>query len=195
MKIYTKRGDEGKTGLFGGQRVSKDDLRVAAYGDVDEVNASVGLARAVVTDDEVDGILARTQSELFDLGAEAATPPESSESARARVTLITSQSITRMEEEIDRFSEELPPLKNFILPGGGISAATLHHSRTVCRRAERALAALHAESPLRPELLAYVNRLSDLLFILARLANHRAGLPETAWQQGAGDKSGGKGDA
>lgn len=178
MKIYTKRGDEGETSLLGGDRVSKADLRVCAYGDVDELNATLGLARAVVTDQELETILERLQNECFDLGAELAAAKPKPDLQR-----VSDESIQAMETEIDRFTDELPALKNFILPGGGISAATLHHARAVSRRAERSMVTLNDAAPIRPELLRYVNRLSDLLFTMARLANHRAGLPETQWKK------------
>lgn len=189
MKIYTRKGDRGQTALFGGNRVGKDDVRVRAYGDIDECNAAIGLARAVGTDEEIEHALARLQHELFNLGAEIATPPDASKAAREKTTLIDSATIARLEAEIDRFTEELPELKQFILPGGGISSATIHYARTVSRRAERSLATLHAVEPVRDEAQAFMNRLSDLLFTLARLANHRAGLPETHWDpKGGGDE-------
>lgn len=178
MKIYTKRGDQGETGLFGGQRVPKNHPRVAAYGDIDELNATIGLARAVVTDVDIEAILERLSNELFDLGSELATPEP-----REGMPLVGADSIETMEREIDAFTDELPDLTTFILPGGGISAATLHHARTVCRRAERSILTLNESEPLRPEVIAWTNRLSDLLFTLARLANHRAGLPEIEWKK------------
>lgn len=191
MKIYTKTGDDGETGLYGGPRVRKDHLRIEAFGAVDELNALVGLARcepldAPAEDDstgETDKLLARIQSELFDLGAELATPdPE-----RMGTKLITAEHIARLEATIDAYDERLPPLKAFILPGGVRAAALLHVARTVCRRAERRLVSLMAAepndtAPISAELIVYLNRLSDLLFVLARLVNQTAGQPDVPWR-------------
>lgn len=178
MKIYTKTGDAGETGLFGGARVSKASTRVAAYGDVDELNSAIGLARLHPIDDERDVLLGVIQSELFDLGAELAAKPGKSVPAPQ----VGGESIERLERAIDRADEELPPLSSFILPGGSPGAAHLHLARTICRRAERSVVALAAESEVRPEVLRYLNRLSDLLFVLARLANARAGVTDVPWQ-------------
>jgi cob(I)alamin adenosyltransferase len=179
MKIYTKVGDGGMTGLFGGPRVPKDDLRVAAYGDVDELNSVLGLVRADVTG-EIDTLVSRVQSELFTLGAQLATPHV--EEAPKGVPTINEADIERMEHEIDRFDTELEPLKAFILPAGTRGASTLHLARTVCRRAERAVVTLSHHEPVPPLSIKYLNRLSDWLFTLARLANHRAGVPEAKWE-------------
>ncbi len=179
MKIYTKTGDAGETGLFGGGRVHKDDARVEAYGAVDELNAAVGLARTLVEDPELDGELLRVQDELFCIGADLATP--SGAKARSAVPPIEPAWATRLEEAIDRWDAELPPLKEFVLPGGGRLAAALHVARCDCRRAERRVVALHRHDPVNPEVLVYLNRLSDLLFVAARLANHRAQAAETVW--------------
>ena len=186
MKIYTKAGDSGETGLFGGSRVAKDDARVEAYGTVDELNCALGAARAALPPDSpLDPLLARLQSELFDLGAELATPPARLDSKLgAKVPLATDARIAALEAEIDRMEEELSPLKTFILPGGTPAAAALHLARGVCRRAERRTVTLaHLDAvAVRPEALRYLNRLSDLLFVLARYANHTAGLPDVPWR-------------
>ncbi len=189
MKVYTKAGDSGETGLFGGARVSKDDARVEAYGTVDELNCALGIARAALSPDleretDIGPLLARLQSELFDLGAELATPPARLDSKLGqRVPLVTDQRVGELEVNIDRMEAALEPLKAFILPGGTPLAAALHVARAVCRRAERrtvTLARLDADT-VRPEALRYLNRLSDLLFVLARYANHRAGVPDVPW--------------
>ncbi|HVO30265.1 MAG TPA: cob(I)yrinic acid a,c-diamide adenosyltransferase [bacterium] len=182
MKIYTRTGDEGDTGLFGGGRVPKDDTRVEAYGELDEANAAMGVARATGLDTDLDDILAAAQHALFDLGAELATPPDANRSAQAKVPHVSVASVTKLEEEIDRLTAELPPQTHFILPGGSESAAALHEARTVLRRAERRVVTLHHRAPLRAEILQYVNRLSDLLFVMARAANHRKGVPEVIWK-------------
>jgi cob(I)alamin adenosyltransferase len=183
MKIYTRVGDDGTTGLFGAGRVRKDDLRVAAYGDVDELNALLGLARADDPDADMAAILARLQAELFVLGAQLATPDPSS--APRGVPELTEVDIARLEGEIDRFDTELPPLTSFVLPSGSRLGSTLHVARTVCRRAERSVVTLAAHEAVAPHALKYLNRLSDHLFTLARLANFRAGAPETKWMPNA----------
>ena len=185
MKIYTKAGDTGETGLFGGARVSKDDARVEAYGTVDELNCALGMARAALGRDKgIDPLLARLQGELFDLGAELATPPERlATTLGARIPLATGARTEALERDIDRLELELEPLTSFILPGGAPTAAALHVARGVCRRAERrtvALAGMDGDA-VRPEALRYLNRLSDLLFVLARYANRRAGVPDAPW--------------
>jgi len=179
MKIYTKTGDGGETGLFGGARVSKAHDRVSAYGDVDELNSTLGWARAAGLPEDVDALLASLQSSLFDVGAELATVPEK----REKVTLpaIDGARVEALEAAIDRFEEELEPLKTFILPGGTEGAARLHVARTVCRRAERAVVGLGRESEVRDVVLRFLNRLSDLLFVLARLTNARAGTEDVPW--------------
>lgn len=179
MKIYTKTGDSGETGLFGGARVSKAAARVGAYGDVDELNSVIGLARTTPFDPVIDVLLAEIQSELFNVGAELATTPEKAEKNLAPV--VGEAEIARLEAAIDRADEELPPLKTFVLPGGLPAAAHLHLARTTCRRAERAIVALGAAEPVRPEVVRYLNRLSDLLFTLARLANARGGFEDVPW--------------
>ena len=179
-RIYTRTGDGGETSLFGGGRVSKDDLRVRAYGTVDELNAAIGVARAAGASREIDVVLERLQHQLFDLGAELATPDPASPAA-AHAQRVTRDRTTALEQDIDRFEARLPPLRQFVLPAGVPAAAALHHARTVARRAEREIVALAARDPLNPDLLKYVNRLSDLLFVLARAANLAAGRADVAW--------------
>ncbi len=179
LKIYTKTGDKGDTGLFGGQRVRKDHIRVETYGTVDELNAALGVARALEPPQQIDGLLATLQSLLFELGAELATPPDK----KKRPNGVGEPDIKLMEEAIDRAEAELPPLKSFILPGGHPVAAALHQARGVCRRAERLCVTLRAEEPETAETaVVFLNRLSDLLFVYARYANHLAGTPDVAWQ-------------
>lgn len=177
MKIYTKAGDGGETGLYGGGQVLKDALRVKTYGTVDECNAVLGVALASVPDPAISAVLVRIQGELFELGADLATPIERGET----VPRIQSAETARLEAEIDRFEAELEPLRNFILPGGCPAGAALHLARTVCRRAERHLVSLAQAEEVNPEALCYLNRLSDHLFVLARLANQRAKTPEAVW--------------
>jgi cob(I)alamin adenosyltransferase len=192
VKIYTKAGDAGETALFGGLRVRKDVPRVEAYGTVDELNACLGLAVAAAGDHpDIQALLARVQSELFDLGAELSTPPERArDRLAARVPLMDAARVETLEVEIDRFEAELAPLKTFILPGGTPASAALHLGRTVCRRAERRVITLAAEDEVNPEIGRYMNRLSDLLFVLARVANRRAGVEDVTWQAGAGRGTG-----
>jgi cob(I)alamin adenosyltransferase len=178
-KIYTRRGDDGSTGLFGGPRVRKDDLRVSAYGDIDELNSTLGVAREEVPAGDLRDLIDSLQSELFTLGAELATPDF--DAAPKEVPRITADLVARLEFEIDRLTEQLPPMKNFILPGGSRAGAALHFCRTVCRRAERKLVELAKSARVPEEALAYVNRLSDLLFVMARAANLRAGGREIPW--------------
>jgi cob(I)alamin adenosyltransferase len=178
-KIYTRRGDDGSTGLFGGPRVRKDDLRVAAYGDVDELNSALGVAREEVPEGDLRALIDSFQSELFTLGAQLATPD--TEAAPKEIPRITPQNVARLESEIDRLTEQLPPMKTFILPGGSRPGAALHLCRTICRRGERKVVELAESGPVPPEALAYLNRLSDLLFVMARAANLRAGGREIPW--------------
>ena len=179
MKIYTKTGDDGTTGLLGGTRVPKDHLRVAAYGDVDELNALLGVVKG-----EADGSLARLlahiQRDLFALGAQLADPTARLARRKAKATVGAAQT-RRLERAIDKAEADLPALAFFILPGGTSLGAHLHLARTVCRRAERAVITLHRDTPLDRHLLEYVNRLSDLLFVLARAANQAAGRGEDRW--------------
>jgi cob(I)alamin adenosyltransferase len=182
VKIYTKTGDSGETGLFGGTRVSKADPRVAAYGDVDELNAHLGFARAALdaaADAELAGMLEQIQKDLFALGARLADPGRRI-AGRVTKAAITAGDIARLEGWIDGLESALPPLRRFILAGGSTAGAALHVARTICRRAERAMVALGPDA-FEPELLIYVNRLSDLLFVMARAVNHRAGAPEAEW--------------
>lgn len=177
MKIYTKTGDAGETSLFDNTRVSKADPRVDAYGEVDELNACLGAARAAGLDAELSALLEEIQRELFAIGARLADP---SRRIAARVTKadVVDTQVARLEGAIDRLEGELPPLRRFILPGGAVPGSLLHLARTVCRRAERRVIALSAVDPI---LVIYLNRLSDLLFVMARAANHRSGVPETEW--------------
>jgi cob(I)alamin adenosyltransferase len=169
MRIYTRGGDRGETSLIGGRRVRKNAPRVEACGTVDELNAAIGWARSKGQPPDVDAVLAGVQRDLFDLGADLATP-----SGGGR---IGPRHVARLEAAIDGFDARLPPLRNFILPGGARPAAALHLARTICRRAERRIVRLGDERAI-----AYVNRLSDLLFVLARCANHAAGLPDVPWK-------------
>lgn len=180
MKIYTKTGDAGETGLFGGPRVPKDDARVEAYGAVDELNAALGAARARCADPDLGALLGAAQDHLFTIGAQLATPPAAVK-ARAVLAAVEPAWTAALEAAIDRLEVELPPLRHFILPGGAPLAADLHVARAVSRRAERRAVSLHRQEPLAPELLAYLNRLSDFLFVAARAANRRAGVEEVAW--------------
>lgn len=176
MKIYTKTGDDGTTGLFGGGRVRKDDARVASYGNVDELNAVLGVARATGLSQKCEEILARAQVDLFALGAELATVPGKEE--KLPMARLQSGDAERLEHAIDAAEDGLPALTNFILPGGSAQAATLHLARTVCRRAERSVIALGG---VRSELVVYLNRLSDLLFVLARRENFERGIADVPW--------------
>jgi cob(I)alamin adenosyltransferase len=184
-RIYTRSGDAGRTRLATGETVSKSDGRVEAYGAVDETNACVGLARLHTRSDaEFDALLGRIQNELFDLGADLATPPKPDEADGHALRIVESQ-VARLEREIDAMNEGLPALQTFILPGGTAAAAALHLARTVCRRAEReAVRLVETGAPVSAPALRYLNRLSDLLFVAARWANDR-GQTEVFWQAGA----------
>ena len=177
VKIYTKTGDDGTTGLFGGGRVLKASLRVEAYGTVDELNATLGMARATKPEASIDDVLAMVQVDLFTLGAELACVP--GKEAKMSMKLLEEADAERLEKAIDAAEEGLPPLTNFVLPGGSAQAAALHLARTICRRAERGVLAL--EVPARHEIVVYLNRLSDLLFVLARKANASAGVADVPW--------------
>ena len=179
VKIYTKTGDDGTTGLFGGARVAKHDPRVEAYGTVDEANATIGVARAAGMSDEIDGVLERVQTDLFIVGAELASVPGSE--SRLKLELVGDADVLRLEAAIDAAERGLPPLETFVLPGGSKAAAVLHQARTVTRRAERQVLALREVSPVREALVVYLNRLSDLLFVLARRANQDAGIADVPW--------------
>jgi len=190
VKIYTKTGDGGETGLFGGPRVPKDDLRIEACGAVDEVNALLGVMRAAGREGwaedgwlpamgEIERHLAAVQARLFTVGAELATPPEAG--SRASLPPIEPSWVAELEQQIDAWEAVLQPLHNFVLPGGTELAASLHYARSVCRRAERRVVALHRRSPVSPAVLAYLNRLADFLFVAARVANHAQGVAEPVW--------------
>ena len=179
MKIYTKTGDAGDTSLFDGTRVSKTDPRVVAYGDVDELQACIGVARAATLPADLDEMCVTLQRDLFALGARLADPSHKI-AKRVEKIVINDDSVTRLEAWIDALDTEIPPLRHFILSDGCPSGAALHLARTVCRRAERSILLLGANA-VEPVVIVYVNRLSDLLFTMARAANHRAGSPETPW--------------
>lgn len=179
MKIYTKRGDQGETSLMGGGSVSKDVPRVEAYGTVDELNTVIGWASTQIKGEDLRQALSRVQEHLFVLGSEMATPQPSVDQIKG---YIQGRQIEILEKEMDTWEKGLPPLKQFILPGGGEGGAALHLARAVCRRAERCLVSLQQKEALRPEALQYLNRLSDWLFVLARLANHQEGISEVPWQ-------------
>ena len=174
-KIYTRTGDAGTTGLGDGKRVSKNSLRIHALGEVDEVNAVIGLLLTEELPDEVRSLLTNVQHDLFDLGGEVCIPG---------MSMITDKQVAHLEAELDRFNEDLEPLKDFILPGGTRAAAITHHARTVCRRAERALVALALEEAVNDGPRQYLNRLSDLLFVLGRVLNRAGGRGDVLWQKG-----------
>jgi len=178
VKIYTRTGDAGDTSLFDGTRVRKHDARVDAYGEVDELNACLGVARSALVDRELDDELAQIQRDLFAIGARLADPAAKI-AERVTKAAIGDADIVRLEGLIDRFELELPPLRRFILAGGSPGGAALHLARAVCRRAERRMVSLLP--PAEPMLIRYINRLSDLLFVAARLANKRAGVTEVEW--------------
>jgi cob(I)alamin adenosyltransferase len=178
-KIYTRTGDDGQTGLFAGGRISKDDARLHAYGTIDELNSVIGVALAYGFKSDLTTWLNVIQNELFILGADLATPLDAN---AAWITRIDADEVTRLESEIDQMETILPPLKNFILPGGSLSAATLHIARTTCRRAERWIVTLSGHEPINSLAQHYTNRLSDWLFVAARYENHVAGSPESTWQ-------------
>jgi cob(I)alamin adenosyltransferase len=178
MKIYTKTGDDGDTALFGGGRVHKDDVRVEAYGQVDELNSVLGLARAEGLG-VLDPLAQALQNQLFTIGSMLATPADSP--AAAHIPQVQDAWVEAMEHAIDSYDLELPSLKSFILPGGTKAAALLHLARTVCRRAERRVVPLHRAGQVAPAVEVYLNRLSDLLFAMARYANFKAGLPDVPW--------------
>ncbi|MCL2724389.1 MAG: cob(I)yrinic acid a,c-diamide adenosyltransferase [Polyangiaceae bacterium] len=179
MKIYTKTGDDGTTGLYGGARIKKNSTRVEAYGTVDELNAVIGVARATGLDSFTEEVLSHVQVDLFTLGSELACSP----GKEASLHLLEAADAERLEHAIDEVQTKLSPLKNFVLPGGSPQAAALHLARTICRRAERSVLAIeHDGAPPRREVVIYLNRLSDLLFTLARRANAEAGAPDVPWK-------------
>jgi len=179
LKIYTKTGDLGETSLLGGTRVPKDHLRVVAYGDVDETSAALGAVRAFAGE-PLRPLLSGVQRDLFAIGAQLADPTHRVAAKRAKAA-VTAAHVRRLERAIDAREEKLPALRSFVLPGGTPAAALLHHARTVCRRAERSVVTLAREADVDPRIIVYLNRLSDLLFVLARFENHRAGLDEDRW--------------
>jgi cob(I)alamin adenosyltransferase len=182
VKIYTKTGDRGETGLFNGSRVSKASLRVEAYGDVDELNALLGVVLAFIRDDdELRACLLDIQRDLFVVGAHLADPSARVEAKRGDKASLTEDQVTQLERWIDHFEESIPPLRQFILPGGSKGGATLHQARTVCRRAERRIVALSQQADIALLLITYMNRLSDFLFVAARVENLRQNRPENPW--------------
>lgn len=189
-RVYTRSGDDGQTGLVGGKRVDKDDLRIASYGDVDELNSVIGVVRSALASPpyaggepaaRIDAVLGFVQQELFDLGSELATPPEAEYEGMIR---IGDEQITRLEGWMDELSPDLPELKSFVLPGGGAAGAALHVARTVCRRAERTATALVRRGDTAPATARYLNRLSDLLFVQSRWIAIATGHAEVLWQHG-----------
>lgn len=184
MKIYTKTGDNGTTALYGGNRVSKASARVESYGNIDELNSFIGLAKSEITDEKVLNQLKKIQFDLFTLGSESATPTDKLTLAngKSRLTLMISETeIEELENWMDEYETQLEPLQYFILPGGGKSATALHVCRTVCRRAERSLVFLNESEEVRPELIKYLNRLSDYLFVLARYVSKLNKEKEEYW--------------
>lgn len=179
MKIYTKTGDDGSTSLLGGERVLKDHLRIEAYGTVDELNANLGVGRALKPAPEIESLLQSVQNDLFTMGADLASPPAAGTKNTQR---IEERHVQRLEKEIDTIESELAPLRSFVLPAGSLVAAQLHIARTVCRRAERAVVRLSQTEDVGNSVLRYLNRLSDLLFVLARKANRLDGIAETPWR-------------
>lgn len=180
MKIYTKTGDHGDTTLFGGKKVSKAHLRVEAYGSLDELNAVLGIVQNKPTPDAVSGLLTQVQSQLFNLGAELASPDKDPNG----VTLIGNTEIEALERAIDSMEQSLRPLTTFILPGGSEAASFLHLARTICRRAERRIVELSQQEAIRVDAITYVNRLSDFLFVAARFANHQVSVADVLWVKG-----------
>ena len=184
MKIYTKTGDKGETALYGGTRVSKASARVESYGNIDELNSFIGFAKSEITDEKVLFQLKKIQFDLFTVGSESATPTDKLTLAngKSRLSLMISEvEIEELENWMDEFEKELKPLQYFILPGGGKAATSLHICRTVCRRAERSLVFLNESEEVRPELIKYLNRLSDYLFVLARHISHLNNESEEYW--------------
>jgi cob(I)alamin adenosyltransferase len=176
VKIYTKTGDEGGTSFYGGKRILKSDLRIQVYGELDELNSVLGMVRSFNLHYELDPLLKKLQADLFVVGSDLAAPQH------AKIERVSEKMVAYLEMEIDKLEEKLPPLQNFILPSGNIAASLLHFARSVCRRAERKLIELHQKETMSPELLMYVNRLSDLLFVMARFENHLTGGKEDIWK-------------
>lgn len=182
-KVYTRAGDDGTTGLGSGGRVGKDEPRIEAYGTVDELNSQIGLALACGLNETIAPALASIQNDLFHLGSDLCVPE--SEKERLPVPRIEDRHVAALEALMDRLSKELPPLENFVLPGGSAGAAQLHVARTVCRRAERLVVALARREPVGPHTVKYLNRLSDALFVMARHENKRRGIPDMLWNSRA----------
>lgn len=182
-KIYTKTGDDGSTGLGGGQRIPKDALRIEAYGTVDELNSVIGVCLAGGLDRTLQDSLARIQNDLFHLGSDLCILEEDKQKFQA--PCVEKRHVDALEEILDRLTPEVGPLENFILPGGSQGAANLHVARTVCRRAERILVALARQEPVGPQTVQYLNRLSDALFVMARYENHKRGVTDTCWDSHA----------
>ncbi|MDX8339721.1 cob(I)yrinic acid a,c-diamide adenosyltransferase [Draconibacterium sp. IB214405] len=180
FKIYTKTGDDGTTGLVGGSRVKKYDLRLESYGTVDELNACIGVIRSFEIGADVQELLLKIQNKLFNIGSRLASD-EKGEEFTAQL-IIKAEDIEMLEKAIDAYHEELPELRNFILPGGELSAAQCHMARTICRRAERRIVEFSEQTPVQPELIKFINRLSDYLFVLARKLSHDKGVDETNWE-------------
>lgn len=181
MKIYTKTGDDGTTGLFNGERVSKYNLRVEAYGTVDELNSIIGLSRTVCDNDTLSDTLKNISNMLFNLGSDLATPYNPP--PKFAVIRLNPENITFLENLIDEYTDELPPLRNFILPGGSLCSAYLHHARTVCRRAERLIVRLSETDEIGNNVVIFINRLSDYLFTAARMANHLENVKDVEWEK------------
>jgi len=182
MKIYTKTGDKGETGLFGGERVSKNSLRIEAYGTIDELNAFIGLAIIEVSDKSVKDLLQKIQNWLFSIGADLATP-DNERTKKLNVFRTTEEYYLYIEKEIDKYESKLDELRNFILPGGTKGAALLHICRTITRRAERMVVALNSTVKIGNNIIIFLNRLSDLFFVLARFDNAVTGTPDIEWKQ------------
>ncbi len=186
MKIYTRTGDKGETSLFGGKRISKDEPRIEAYGSVDELNSVVGVARTFVEDKRVNEILGIIQNQLFVLGADLATPSDVRSTATMR---ISDGDCTSLEKTIDEIEVQLEKLDSFVIPGGSRGASLLHQARTVCRRAERHIASLRKRGEISAQTLIFLNRLSDLLFVLARFENKNSGIKDHPWNPRSGSDS------
>ncbi len=180
MKIYTKTGDGGKTSLFGGKRVDKNSTRLEAYGTVDELNSVLGIAIVSGVDEKIKGILTNLQNQLFLLGSDLATPLDENK-IKIEIHRVSQKSVGLLENWIDKLEDELPDIKTFILPGGTTGAAYLHFARTVCRRAERKTVELAGKEPINEFVVKYLNRLSDLLFVLARYENFKKNIPDVSW--------------
>lgn len=180
IKIYTKTGDDGTTGLVGGTRVKKYDLRLEAYGTIDELNAAIGMLRSLENDEDIRELLVRIQNKLFNIGSRLASD-EKGEAFTAELAIKT-EDVQVLEQAIDRFESKLPELRHFILPGGDQVVAQCHVSRTICRRAERRIVEFAEHSAVESELIKYINRLSDFLFVLARFTGFRKGVDETRWE-------------